>query len=479
MLTRVKKSYNIDSKGGDNMLIRFNVRNFLSFASRENGGTEEFSMIAGKVRGKKDHLYDDGKIKLLKFAAVYGANASGKSNLVKAMNFMRQVIVFGLPDGHTDKYCKVDPKNVNIPSYFEMEILLGKKYYSYGFEVLLSQSKFISEWLIELHSDNSEKVLFTRDIAAGVYEFGRELATKGLKDKLNVYADDIRGDSTVLLLSIMNQNKKNLYESYKEAGILKSVFSWMQGSLDINYPDQPISDYSYLARADMVTEVCRMISAFGTGITDFKLVNVPIEKVLRGIPRTVQEKIMSEIEQKQIEVRNNDIIKSINMIFRSRLDFFIITLGEEGKIECQTIEFCHGKDNFHFNLKEESDGTVRILDLLEILLSGDGKTYVIDELDRCLHPSLSYKFVESFLHFAVKKNIQLIVTTHESRLMDFDLLRRDEIWFIDKKNTGESDIYSLEEYNARFDQKIDKAYLEGRYGGVPIFSTIFPVKEEA
>ena len=80
------------------------------------------------------------------------------------------------------------------------------------------------------------------------------------------------------------------------------------------------------------------------------------------------------------------------------------------------------------------------------------------------------------LNLAAEKNIQLIVTTHESRLMDFDLLRRDEIWFVDKKENGESDIYSLEEYNARFDQKIDKAYLEGRYGGIPIFSTIFPVE---
>lgn len=84
--------------------------------------------------------------------------------------------------------------------------------------------------------------------------------------------------------------------------------------------------------------------------------------------------------------------------------------------------------------------------------------------------------METFLNLAAETNIQLIVTTHESRLMDFDLLRRDEIWFVDKKKNGESDIYSLEEYNARFDQKIDKAYLEGRYGGIPIFSTIFPVE---
>ena len=129
-------------------------------------------------------------------------------------------------------------------------------------------------------------------------------------------------------------------------------------------------------------------------------------------------------------------------------------------------------------MSEESDGTVRVLDLLEILLAGEGKTYVIDELDRCLHPSLTYKFVETFLQVAEERNIQLIVTTHESRLLDFELLRRDEIWFVNKNKLGKSDVYSLEEYNARFDQKIDKAYLEGRYGGVPIFSTVFPVKEE-
>ena len=72
----------------------------------------------------------------------------------------------------------------------------------------------------------------------------------------------------------------------------------------------------------------------------------------------------------------------------------------------------------------------------------------------------------------------MIVTTHESRLMDFDLLRRDEIWFTEKRKSGETDMYSLEEFNERFDKKIDKAYLEGRYGGIPLFTTVFPIAEE-
>lgn len=460
------------------MLIRFNVKNFLSFSEREDGKTEEFSMIAGKVRSKREHIYDNGKAKMLKFAAVYGANAAGKSNLVRAMEFMQRIVLLGLPEGHTDKYCKISEDNKEKESYFEMEIMLGEKYYAYGFELILNQSEFISEWLVELTADNKENLIFSRDIRKGIYKFGNSVKTKGLIDKLDVYAEDIQEDSSVLLLSIMNQNKKTLYQQYKDAAVFQDVYQWIRMGLDINYPDRPISDYSYMADTENVEEVCRIISAFGTGITGFKMVKVPIEKVLGHLPKEIRDDLVANIEKKTIELKSNKKVKSFGIIMRSNRDFFIVDLDKDNNITCRTIKFSHGKENILFNLSEESDGTVRILDLLEVLLSRKGKTYVIDELDRCLHPSLTYKFVDTFLQLAEQKDIQLIVTTHESRLLDFDLLRRDEIWFVNKRKTGESDIYSLEEYNARFDQKIDKAYLEGRYGGVPVFSTVFPIKEE-
>ncbi len=460
------------------MLIRFNVKNFLSFSTRDNGKSEEFSMIAGKVRSKKEHIYVDDNIKLLKFAAVYGANAAGKSNMVKAMDFMKRTVINGLPEGHTDKYCKVDPENKSKESYFEFEIKLGNSYYSYGFEVILNESKFLSEWLIELTPDNREKLLFSRDIKNGTFELKGSLNTKGLVDKMRVYAEDVKDDSSVLLLSVMNQNKKNLYQEYKKASILKEIYYWIKYGLDINYPDRPISDYSYMANTENVEEICRIISAFGTGITNFEMVDVPIEKIVSQLPKQIRNDLLSNLEKRTIEMKNNDNRKGIGIIMRINKDFFILNVDKSEEVTCKTIQFSHGERNVLFNLAEESDGTVRVLDLLEILLSGENKTYVVDELDRCLHPSLTYKFVETFLQKAAKSNIQLIVTTHESRLMDFDLLRRDEIWFVNKKKSGESDIYSLEEYNERFDKKIDKAYLEGRYGGVPVFSTVFPVKED-
>lgn len=102
---------------------------------------------------------------------------------------------------------------------------------------------------------------------------------------------------------------------------------------------------------------------------------------------------------------------------------------------------------------------------------------MVDELDRCLHPQVTYEFVRKFLEHAGKHDIQLLVTSHESRLLDFNLLRRDEIWFVEKRK-GETKLYSLEEFNERNDRKVDRAYLDGRYGGVPIFTTVFPVGEE-
>lgn len=460
------------------MLIRFNVKNFLSFSTQEDGSAEEFSMIAGKVRSKNEHIYEDKNIKLLKFAAVYGANASGKSNLVKAMDFMKKTVIDGLPVGHTEKYCKVKPENKEKPSYFEIEIMLGKKYYAYGFEVILSQSKFISEWLVELTADNKEKIIFTRNVQKGDFQLGSRLQIEGLKARMNIYADDIREDGSALLLYALNDKKDRLYEEFKKAKVIKDVYSWIEENWEIYYPDSSVSNYSYIVKEERYDEICQIISAFGTGIKGYKFIDIPIEKAWESLSKELREEVLENLEIINLFMEENEELFSGGSVVKVEQSILIFETNREKQIACKTFRFAHGENNVLFSLSEESDGTRRLLDLLEILLTAESKTYVIDELDRCLHPSLSYKFIETFMERAAKRNVQLIVTTHESRLMDFDLLRRDEIWFVEKNKIGESHMYSLEEYNERFDKKIDKAYLEGRYGGVPIFSTIFPVKED-
>lgn len=461
------------------MLVRFNVKNFLSFACNEDGNSQEFSMIAGKVKNKPEHTYEYSKLKLLKLACIYGANASGKSNLVKAIHFMKDTVINGIPLNCYESYCKSNLDNKDKKSYLEFEILYNEKCYAYGFEIILSKGTFVSEWLIEL-SSNSDKVIYTRDIVNGEYQLGTHFKNSNLRKKLDVYIDDIKNDGSALFLTIMNQNKNSLYAEYDEIQILNRVFNWVKNDLNIIYPYQPISNYEYMSDNRKIEEVCSLLNSFGTGITGFNISDISFEKVLLELPVDLKEMLKLEISQLcQLRDRtNNPQMENLNFILRTQFHFIIININKQNIYECKSIKFSHSSNkDILFNISEESLGTQRVLDLIEILICGRDKTYIIDELDCSLHPSLTYNFIEKFIELTQKNKIQLIVTTHESRLLDFNLLRRDEIWFINKNNLGESDIYSLEEYNTRFDLKIDKAYLEGRYGGVPIFTTLFPIEE--
>lgn len=461
------------------MLRRFNIKNFLSFSEKDDGYSEEFSMIPGKVRNKKDHIIENGTERLLKFAAIYGANAAGKSNIVKALYFMKQVVVSGIPGRYTEKYCRTRIENKEKPSYFEVEISIDNKNYTYGFEIILYSKQIISEWLVELDDNGEEKEeLFSRDLINHKYNINGWNNNKELYYRLFVYMSDICEDGSVLFLSVMNDKKGKFYRDFPDAGILYKVHNWFEQVLQINFPDEPLSDYSYLGQSGNVEQICNLIAAFGTGISDYEMVKVSKETITDDMSEEDREAFNNVIEGMTVKI-NFETEHSVKakLVMRSKVSFFIVTIEKDKEPLYETIRFYHSSKDFSFSLAEESDGTIRLLDLLVVLLNSQNKTYVIDELDRCLHPCLTYKFVEEFLKAIELNNVQLIVTTHESRLLDFDLLRRDEIWFVNKDNNGESDIYSLEEYNTRFDQKIDKAYLEGRYGGVPIFSTIFPVKE--
>ena len=127
-----------------------------------------------------------------------------------------------------------------------------------------------------------------------------------------------------------------------------------------------------------------------------------------------------------------------------------------------SLEFSREKPSIYFSLNEESDGTARILDLIEILLKiSDNKTLVIDEIDRCLHPAITTKIIELFLEIAEERNTQLIISSHESRLLATEMLRNDEICFIVKSKTGASTLQPLESYQLRADKKIYAAMFDG------------------
>lgn len=462
------------------MLVRFNVKNFLSFSESPGGQSEEFSMFEGAI--EESHSCK-GKINLLKLSAIYGANASGKSNIVKAIDFMKTTILGKLPEGHTEKYCKIDRKNKDRSSYFELEINIDDRYFSYGFEIILSQSKFISEWLIERSVNAEENIIFERNIESGEYQLASIFMEDEEKNKnIKVYIEDIKDDYSVLFLKVMNQNKKRLYEENRTLSIFQDIYTWVQKKLNITYPGQPVSDYSYMITTDKIEEVCSILSAFGTGIKKYEKVRVHTRELFKDIPEPIRKDILTEVEKRLAEHQRHSLNGEFTMVKRGARDIVVMTIRKnneedmEDVFHCETIKFSHERDGILYDLSEESDGTIRLLDLIEVLLSESNKTYIIDELDRCLHPNLTYKFIETFLVLAKKRKVQLIATTHESRLLDFNLLRRDEVWFVEKDSNGVSHLYSLNEYNRTFDHKIDKAYLDGRYGGVPVFTAVFPVE---
>ena len=133
----------------------------------------------------------------------------------------------------------------------------------------------------------------------------------------------------------------------------------------------------------------------------------------------------------------------------------------------------HGRDDILFDFKDESDGTRRLFDLLPLLqIQKTGKVIVIDELDRSLHTKVTIEFLRLFYELSTGSNSQIIVTTHDDDILDLDLIRQDEIWFVERSDNNSSHLYSLSKFKARFDNDIRKGYLLGRYGALPIFKKI-------
>ena len=451
------------------MLVQFIVDNYLSFGTRQ-----EFSMFSGKSRNHQERVKTINNKGLLKFAAIFGTNASGKSNVTKAMSFMdRAVEDGGIPSGNGNKYCRTVESNRDRASYFEVILMDEGVFYSYGFEVLLSKGAFASEWLIKLGPNGEEFPIFVRDLLGNKTEIGEQFSAVSTK-RLQMYAEDMQEDSSVLLLTGMNTNKTALYKDFADLSVLQVVYQWFTKKFIASGPNIPVTSGSTYFVEQKLKDVSALLQSFDTDIVEI-------------VHDLVNPSETSSFIQRQInlfENRANKILsqenppKSLSLLVRDEQN--IVSLSKDAdseELKIKKIYFRHS-DGQAFSIDEESDGTIRIMDLAEILLTTESRVFVVDELDRCLHPQVTYEFVSKFLEHAVEYDIQLLVTSHESRLLDFGLLRRDEIWFVEKRK-GESKLYSLEEFNERNDRKIDRAYLDGRYGGVPIFSTVFPVGEKS
>lgn len=438
------------------MLISFKVSNYTSFKDEA-----ELSMLAAKSEMNSNQVSEVSDLRILRASAIYGANASGKSNLIKAISAMKRLVVFNTPL-LSDRFFRPDPTMKDEPSTFQVEIEIDGKMYTYGFEYLLSKQEVTEEWLYRMNPDGTSDIIFTRIEKVIEHPFSGPD-----KQKLDVYAEDTVQHPQRLFINVMGRRARPT-----EGGlaVFNDVYDWFDRGLVMIDTDFPFSPEVAVSDEDL-ENLNKIISSFGTGVN-----HVVYERkagLEESLPQSLLERLRSDLgtNQNPATVNVKDARYASVGGYRASL--------VDGKIVLDEILYRHNGDITSYRPDEESDGTRKLYGLLvSIFLGGGGPTFVIDELDVNLHPQLTYRFVKLFLDCEKMSRSQIVFSTHESSLLDFDLLRRDEIWFMEKNDRGESRLYSLEEFNERFDRRIEKAYREGRYGGVPVFSSIYPPRSD-
>lgn len=437
------------------MLKRFILENFSSFRDESI-----LDLTAGRTEIHPEHVVDFKNVKIVKSAIIYGANASGKSNLIKSISFARKIILNGLVNVDTHKkYFRLDAQSLKKPTSFTFELAFENKFYSYGFSSILDKQEITEEWLYEIDKNPSEMVFERKN---NKISLGKTLEKdKILKQRFLIYADDMKNQSSQLFLSeIATKNLEN-----PEVKLINTIYKWFDKKLQIIYPHSKFNRVSSINKDKNLSEIFKKyLNEFDTGIIDIESIEEDFEKSLKDLPEEIREEIKKDLLKENTKVEGS--LQSPNGTF------ITIYKDKNNELKTEKLGLIHSKIVKEiFELTDESDGTRRLFDLIPLIEKfALDYTIIIDEFDRSLHPKLTKKFFELFYKLNDSKT-QLIISTHESTLLDLDLVRKDEVWFVEKDNTGNSRIFSLNQFKDRYDKKIEKAYLLGRYGAIPIFKS--------
>lgn len=451
------------------MFIGFSVSNFLSFKT-----TQTMSMIASKVARHKQHILMGNGKKVLKTGLIYGANAGGKSNFIKAIDFSRDIILEGLEQVDLNKkYFRIDTSNYKVPGVFEYRLMTQSgKEYSYGIAISYAEKEIISEWLIRIEKNGSETFVFNRDIN----EDGENITESAIKYenreeaiRWQVYLEDFGKNISDSL------KKKTILSdiaerSGKQVGIFKEildVYNWFQ-SIIILFPTSQYSGLNQMIEKENVRQFfSKMMQYFDTGIMSVESKQGPMDfdKIFEGIPAEYAEKLKIKISN---DITNESVLCKVNN------QIYSLKKDDDGNIITIKMMQNHGNGQDLFEYADESDGTKRLFDLIPLFYEHNGNRVIfIDEIDRSLHTNLTRRFLELFYKLTERDNSQLIATTYDSNLLDLDLIRQDEIWFVERVKDQSSRMYSLNRYKERYDKRVDKEYLLGRYEAVPVFNEEF------
>jgi uncharacterized protein len=396
-------------------MIEFSVGNYRSFKD-----VVTFSMVAAPIQHEDETLDRNNvfaitkDINLLKSAVIYGANASGKSNLLRAISFVQGFVLNSaigrkVKDRIDTEVYRLSKDTEAEPSYFEIIFTIGMTRYRYGFEVDRHNVK--SEWLYKtLRTKESE--LFSRE--------GKEIKVSPKFPEGKELNKKTRANA--LFLSVVAQF---------DGQIATEIVDWFDNLVAIFDLDDEI-EYSGMTD-EIMDEDDRREKTLDLGIEDIKTFITPFEDA-DGI-------FLHEVKTAHWQYDPD---------------------GNKLSVE-------------QFDLNEESDGTQKLYRLAGLLihLLEEGGLLIIDELDSSLHPLITCAIVSLFNSAKTNpKNAQLIFTTHDTNLLSSNLFRKDQIWFTEKNRYGATDLYSLAEYKIPEKTSFEQDYIAGKYGAVPFIGDL-------
>jgi AAA15 family ATPase/GTPase len=455
------------------MLISFSVANFRSFRAEQ---TLDMTASTRAGAGHDEHCrkIEGENTRLLPIAVLYGANGAGKSNLIKALRYAAWMVLEGpRPGKHTARECFAHMEDSSTtPSSFDFRILAGGHVYRFGFQV--SDSQIDSEWLV-VEQKGVEKVIYERsaDVSGKIdIKIGNPLMDEAVADKSQIMAfaqfAKSSGRANQLFLHAIHENVGGEAQGDWVGPILR----WFAESLMIIDPGEQLHGLHRLLTTspDFATFSSSFLKSVSTGVDEIirvKTEELPFERARDMIPLGLAQNLAeSDFD--------HDTVADYTLPSGGMM---ALTRGSGGGYFVHTIATKHhaGEDKpFELPLAAESDGTRRLLHLLPVIypkLKTDS-VVVIDEIDRSLHPLLTREFVEAFLKLVPQTRRQLVLTTHDTILLDLELLRRDEIWFVEKDQRSSSNLYSLSQFPVRKDLRLHRGYMQGRFGAIPFLGDI-------
>ncbi len=420
------------------MLLEFSVSNFLSFKAKT-----ALSLAATSIKEHVDtNIFSTERRDLLKGAVIYGANASGKSNFIRAMSTMRRLVLQSFDQSSTDEL-DVTPfllstETEKAPSLFEAIFIIDNIRYRYGFEV--DDKQVHAEWLFEA-SKIAEKPMFLR-------EYDGIEVTKNFPEGKNL---EERTRDNALFLTVSDQFNGR---------IAKKIMKWFNNFITISgltLEGYKGVTFGMLDDKQTSPTLLNFYKRLDLGFDDIAINKKPFDP--KELPKDMSENLVRQL------------VTDLEGAFKIDIKTIHTKYNDQGK----------AIGHVEFDMRsQESSGTNKIFNIsgpvFDVL--NEGGVLVVDELDASLHPLLTLAVTRLFNSKQFNpNNAQLIFATHDTNLLYYGNYRRDQIYFVEKDQYGASDMYSLVEYKeegktVRKDRSFEKDYIEGRYGAIPFIGNL-------